>query len=54
VKITQRNGKSEFFVSVLMLDIVKIDKTPLIYSFHISIWGLSPPNPPCGDGTCHM
>ena len=39
------------------LDIVKVDKTPLIYCFHISIWevgalfwGLSPPNPPCGDG----
>ena len=38
VKITPRYGKSEFFVSLLSLDIVKIDKTPLIYSFHISIW----------------
>jgi len=39
------------------LDIVKIDKTALIYSFHISIWGawsivwrLSPPNPPVATG----
>ena len=44
------------------LDIVKIDKTPLIYSFNISICGglehcmgeLSPPNPLCDDGTGHM
>ena len=40
------------------LHIVKIGKTTLIHSFHISIWGLgalfgglSPPNPPCGNGT---
>ena len=32
------------------LDIVKIDKTPLIYSFRTSIWGLSPPNPPEATG----
>jgi len=44
------------------LDIVKIDKTPLIYSFHISIWvglvhclgGLSPTNHTCDDGNDRM
>jgi len=41
---------------------VQIDETPLIYSFHVSIWGdlvhclgrLSPPNLLCGDGTDRM
>jgi len=39
------------------LDILKLTKTPLTV-FHVSIWGLgalfgglSPPKPPCGDGT---
>ena len=37
------------------LDIAKIDKPPLTYSFHISIWGgRSPRNYPCGDGTGRM
>ena len=44
------------------LDIVKIDKTVLIYRLHISIWGslehclggVSPANPSCDDGTGRM
>jgi len=38
-EIPPRCGKSEFLFPCWCLDIVKIDKTPLIFSFNISIGG---------------
>jgi len=48
-----------FWFPCQCLDIVQIDQTSLIYTFHISLLGdlvhsldvLSPPNPLWGDGT---
>ena len=47
--------RATFLSPCWCLDLVKIDKTPLIYSFHISIWRvLSHQIAPCGNGTGRM